>query len=61
MVESCVAWSLMQRTSFHPAAPSRVLFVPENLVTGELRESFLDRASFLVRTAQDADIALSMA
>lgn len=51
----------MQRTSFQPGGLSRVLFVPDTLVTGELRESFLDRASFLVRTAPDAEAALSMA
>jgi CheY-like chemotaxis protein len=40
---------------------SRILFVPDDLLTGEVRESFLDRASFLVRTANDADAALAMA
>ncbi|HEX7478082.1 MAG TPA: PilZ domain-containing protein [Polyangiales bacterium] len=40
---------------------ARVLFVPHDLLSGELRESFLDRESFLVRTAVDADTALAMA
>jgi CheY-like chemotaxis protein len=44
-----------------PRGLSRVLFVPDDLLTGELRESFLDRESFLVRTASDADTALAMA
>lgn len=38
-----------------------MLFVPDDLLTGELKESFLDRESFLVRTASDADTALAMA
>jgi DNA-binding response OmpR family regulator len=38
-----------------------VLFVPGDIVTGELNESFLDRRSMAVRTAGNADEALLMA
>lgn len=39
---------------------TRILIVPDDLLTWELRESFLDRRTFVVRTARDADEALSI-
>jgi DNA-binding response OmpR family regulator len=37
-----------------------LLLVPDDVLSGEIRESFLDRGSFTVRTAGDASEALSM-
>jgi DNA-binding response OmpR family regulator len=44
-----------------PPGPARVLFVPDDLLTGELRDSFLDRTGIQARTADGPATALAMA